>query len=105
MLVSKHSQLVMKGQKRAGLYILLGKIESIEEANVVSNSISRTELWHKRMGHISDQGLQYMSKQGLLGNDHIDHLDFCESCVLGKQHKLSFSKGQHNSKEILEYVH
>ena len=105
MLVCKDSRVVMKGKKKSGLYILLRETDLVEEANVASNNVSCTELWHKRMGHISDQGLQYISKQGLLGNDHIDHLDFCESCVLGKQHRLSFSKGQHCSREVLEYVH
>uniref|UniRef100_A0A1J3ITH4 Retrovirus-related Pol polyprotein from transposon TNT 1-94 n=1 Tax=Noccaea caerulescens TaxID=107243 RepID=A0A1J3ITH4_NOCCA len=35
----------------------------------------------------------------------IGELGFCESCVLGKSHKQSFSKAKHTTKGILEYVH
>ena len=46
-----------------------------------------------------------MSDQKLLDKDKVSKVDFCEHCVLGKQHKLSFKTGNHNSKKILEYVH
>ena len=32
-------------------------------------------------------------------------MEFCESCILGKSHKLKFAKATHTSKRILEYVH
>ncbi|TXG60237.1 hypothetical protein EZV62_014810 [Acer yangbiense] len=64
-----------------------------------------TSLWHKRFGHMSERGLSELSKQNLLNGDNVNKLEFCENCVLGKQHRLSFSTAQHNTKKILKYVH
>ena len=65
----------------------------------------RTNLWHRRLGHMSEHGLSVLSKQGLLGGDVTGKIQFCEACVKGKQRKVKFNIGQHTSKEILEYVH
>uniref|UniRef100_A0A1J3FE12 Putative mitochondrial protein n=1 Tax=Noccaea caerulescens TaxID=107243 RepID=A0A1J3FE12_NOCCA len=35
----------------------------------------------------------------------VGELEFCESCVLGKAHKLSFPKAKHTTKGIMEYIH
>ena len=32
-------------------------------------------------------------------------LDFCKYCVFGKQCKQRFKSGNHNSKQILDYIH
>ena len=32
-------------------------------------------------------------------------LEFCENCVLGKQHRLSFRLSNHRSKSVLDYIH
>jgi len=32
-------------------------------------------------------------------------LDFCKHCVYGKQYKQRFKIGNHNSRDILEYIH
>ncbi|KAK3028877.1 hypothetical protein RJ639_038562, partial [Escallonia herrerae] len=44
-----------------------------------------TKLWHMRLGHISEKGIDVLSKQGLLGSKQIGKLDFCEHCVFEKQ--------------------
>lgn len=41
----------------------------------------------------------------MLGKDRITPIDFCETCVLGKQHRGSFTKGTHLSKNCLDYLH
>ena len=51
------------------------------------------------------KGLQELCKQGIFDLKLISSLEFCESCVLGKSHKLKFAKATHTSKGILEYVH
>nr|GEV72701.1 retrovirus-related Pol polyprotein from transposon TNT 1-94 [Tanacetum cinerariifolium] len=35
----------------------------------------RTNLWHRRLGHMSEQGLSVLSKQGLLGGDVIERMN------------------------------
>lgn len=53
--------------------------------------LSKTELWHKRLGHISKNGLHYLNKQDVFGKYKISKLYFCEVCILGKQQRLSFN--------------
>ncbi|KAM1818252.1 hypothetical protein ACFX11_000066 [Malus domestica] len=67
----------------------------------------KTELWHHRLGHISQKGLQELHKQGLLEGVSYCNLDFCEYCVLEKQRKVSFvtSSADSRSKEQLSYIH
>ncbi|KAK3041273.1 hypothetical protein RJ639_001375 [Escallonia herrerae] len=46
-----------------------------------------TKLWHTRLGHMSERG---MDVQGLLGSKKIEKLDFCEHCAFEKQYMLTF---------------
>jgi len=57
------------------------------------------------MGHMSDRYLTLLRDKGLLtGLGKID-IDFCEHCVMGKQHRKAFGVGIHHSKEFLAYIH
>ena len=76
--------------------------------NFHSACIAKTdkiELWHLRLGHMSLKGLKALSNQGYLGTVLVGSLNFCEPCVLGNQHRLSFHKGTHLAKVCLDYVH
>ena len=101
--VVKGSMVVLKGSLRQGLYVLQGK--AIVGVSTAVQHVDQTKLWHRRLGHMSMRGLQELCKQGILDSKLICSLDFCESCVLGKAHKLKFTKATHTSKSILEYVH
>ena len=41
----------------------------------------------------------------MIGKDKLDKLEFCEHCILGKQHKVNFGSGMHHSSRPFEYVH
>ena len=58
-------------------------------------------LWHRRLGHISDKGLQILNEQRFFGKDKITKVDFCEHCIRGKHHRLKFKVGSHESKSVL----
>lgn len=101
-----HGALItVKGSKMNGLYILDGSIVigNTSVASVVPHNNS--ELWHLRLGHVSERGLVELAKQGLLGKDKLDKLEFCEHCILGKQHRVKFGSGMHHSSMPFEYVH
>ena len=102
---SKGSLVILKGDKRNGLYVLRGVTVTDEAACVASKICDKGSLWHKRLGHMSEKGLNELSKQNLLDGDQVNKIEFCENCILGKQHRLSFSTAQHTSKQTLEYVH
>jgi hypothetical protein len=106
--VSKGSLIVMRGDlKSANLYRLRGTIIT-GDAAVISNSLSTsdaTNLWHMRLGHMSELGLVVLSKRGLLDGHSISKLDFCEHCVFRKHKRVKFNTTTHSSKGILDYVH
>jgi 5'-3' exoribonuclease 2 len=106
--VSKGSLIVMRGDlKSANLYRLQGTTITGDDA-VISNSLSTsdaTNLWHIRLGHMSELGLAVLSKRGLLDGHSISKLDFCEHCVFGKHKRVKFNTATHPSKGILHYVH
>ena len=103
--IMKGSLIVMKGPKRNGLYYLEGRTEIPFDSSLLAVSKDKTELWHNRMGHIGFKGLKSLSNQKLLGKDDIETMEFCETCVLGKSHKVSFEASSHRTSRPLDYVH
>jgi len=103
--ISHGALIIVKGSKMNRLYILDGSI-LIGHASVASvTSHNNSELWHLRLGHINERGLVKLSKQSLLGKNKFDKLEFCEHCILGKQHSVRFGSGMHYSSRPFEYVH
>ncbi|KAH9782190.1 Integrase catalytic domain-containing protein [Citrus sinensis] len=99
------STLIMKGKRKNEVYVLDGEVVTGESSVSVKANTDITRLWHLRLGHISLKGLKELEKQGVLGADKIEELDFCEGCVLGKSTRASFKKSVHKTKSILDYVH
>ena len=46
-----------------------------------------------------------LSKQGLLCGQKTGKLNFCEHCIFGKKHIVSFGTGVHRTKDTLDYVY
>ena len=86
MKITRGSFVAMKGIKRNGLYVLLGKtiIDYAASVNSSKHVIDQTNLWHKRLGHTSEKGLYYLNKSNVFGNDVISKLEFYENCVHNK---------------------
>jgi len=60
---------------------------------VVSQSdLSDNFLWHLCLDHMSEKCLDILTKQDLHGHHKVEHLQFCEHCVYGKQHWTKFPK-------------
>ncbi|KAH9750404.1 hypothetical protein KPL71_013868 [Citrus sinensis] len=101
--IEENGLVIMKGIRRNGLYVLTGS--TAEPAITASVSSDRTKLWHMRLAHMSEKGMKEPSKQGLLGNDQITSLQFCEKCVFGKATRHRFNPGKKETKQTLDYVH
>ena len=100
--ISKGAMTIAKGKKVGSLYLTEQKSG---EALVSSESVD-ANLWHKRLGHISERGLKVLVTRQKLPKMKEAKLDFCEDCVLGKQSKVSFSTTPRAKKmEKLELVH
>jgi len=69
------------------------------DVNVVENETS-TELWHKRLGHMSEKGLQVLAKKQLLPNIKGTSLMPCTHCLVGKQIRVSFIN-PHNQERLI----
>ena len=105
--VCKGSDVILKGFMNGTLYLLKGTTIT-GSANLASPEISEediTKLWHMRLGHMGERGMQLLSKQGLLCGHKTKSLEFCEHCVFGKLHRKSFRKAIHRTKGTLDYIH
>nr|CAJ86192.1 H0306F03.15 [Oryza sativa] len=106
--VTKGSLVVMKADiKSANLYHLqgttiLGNVATVSDS--LSNS-DATNLWHMRLGHMSEIGLAELSMRGLLDGQSIGKLKFCEHCIFGKHKRVKFNTSTHTTEGILDYVH
>lgn len=102
--VFKNDSLKLIGKLCSGLYVLQGKT-LLGEVNTIEQQNKEGSLWHKRLAHISERRLSCLYKQGLIGDQKPDHIDFCEHCIIGKSARQSFKPAMHITKDKLEYVH
>lgn len=79
---------------------------SYQNIVVVVENAKHTKLWHCRLGHMSEKGMKLMVENGAIPDlKTVDH-QMCESCILGKQKRVSFSKGGREPKsEKLKLMH
>ncbi|GJZ47598.1 retrotransposon protein, putative, ty1-copia subclass [Tanacetum coccineum] len=90
------SRVILSGIRRDNCVYSLDGHAMVSELNAsVEEKDSLAQVWHKRLGHISKAGLQVLEKQGLFGKKSLGKLWFCENCVLGKSHRVSFGVGRY----------
>lgn len=99
----KNGKLALQGTLCGSLYLLDG--DTVKAAALAATSKDDTALWHCRLAHTSIKNLKMLAEKGILDKKKISDLEFCENCVMGKNKRLSFSVGKHESEEVLRYVH
>ena len=71
--------------------------------------MSKSYLWHLRLGHIVHDGLSAIMKQKLgIGIDiaSVSKWELCNGCALGKQTRVNLQKTAcHPAKNLLDIVH
>jgi hypothetical protein len=92
------AMVLMRGVRCGTLYKLLGRTYTngcnssifLEQKNEgdKTNTVpeKKTMLWHQRLGHIGEKGLQTLHGKGMIegmSNCTLD-FDFCENCIYGK---------------------
>ena len=96
----------MKGAKKNGIYSLLGStVSGTSSSLAVDHKLNNNILWHRRLGHVSQKGLTELAKQGLLGDKHLEDLEFCETCAYGKSSRVKLVIGIQRTKGTLDYIH
>ncbi|KAG7532846.1 Zinc finger CCHC-type superfamily [Arabidopsis thaliana x Arabidopsis arenosa] len=105
--VIKGCTVFMKGVRKASLYVLQAEAKKSEAmvAESGNQDLDQTQVWHSRLGHVGQKGLDVLAKKGCFGKDKVSGLKFCEDCVFGKTHKVSFGPAQHVTKDKFDYVH
>ena len=58
--------------------------------NISNNDVN---IWHARLGHIGQQRMDRLAKEGLLGQIEKVNLSTCENCLAGKMARKLFGKG------------
>ncbi|KAK9008582.1 hypothetical protein V6N11_075471 [Hibiscus sabdariffa] len=102
--LTKGSLVVARGKKSSNLY-LMQALTSRDTVNVTVNDNS-TELWHKRLSHMSEKGLNCLAKKNQLSGLKNATLKNFPHCLAGKQRRVSFSScPPHRKSKLLELVH
>ena len=84
------------------LYTTAGCINIATGAEGASGSC----LWHKRLGHMSTKGMMILVANGALECVMSIDMGLCESCVMGKQKRVNFTKIPRETKKVrLEMIH
>ncbi|RVW12059.1 Retrovirus-related Pol polyprotein from transposon TNT 1-94 [Vitis vinifera] len=100
--VTKGARVLARGKKTGTLYMTSCSRDTI----AVADASTDTSLWHRRLGHMSEKGMKMLLSKGKLPELKSIDFDMCESCILGKQKKVSFLKtGRTPKAEKLELVH
>jgi transposase len=88
----KGNETILIGKRHNSLYkLLLRVVQPSEQAQVLIASINRHDTlqqWHERLGHQNKAYVEkFLKKRGI---KYVKDNKFCEGCVLGKHHRVSF---------------
>ena len=85
------------------MYYLNGGIT--DEAKLLRHIVTPPSYKHVRLGHAGEKFLQTLMRYGLLKCMKTCKLKFCEHCTIGKKIRVKFGAINHDTHEILKYVH
>ena len=101
--LTKGTMVIARGHICGTLYKTYVKI-CADSLNIVEKEASQN-LWHQRLGHMSEKGLSTLEKKELITIAKNIAPDPCNHCLFGKQHKVSFSFSSTRRSELLCLVH
>lgn len=103
--LTRGSLVVARGTKCSTLYVLQAKI-SRSIVNTLEND-DTIEIWHKRLGHMSEKRMSMLVRKKSLAGLSSVHLKRCAHCLAGKQNRVSFKSSSETKKkpELLELIH
>ena len=78
--VTKEARVLAHGKKTGTLYMTSSPRDTI----AVADASTDTNLWHRRLGHISEKGMKMLPSKGKPPELKSIDFDLCESCILGK---------------------
>ena len=87
--VTKGSMVIEKGDRICMLYLCP---HNTNYSIYIASTETGAALWHHRLVHMSEKGMQILHSRKLLPNMKQVSLEFCENCVYGKQKRVRFRK-------------
>nr|KYP52474.1 Retrovirus-related Pol polyprotein from transposon TNT 1-94 [Cajanus cajan] len=100
--LTKGNLVVARGEKNSKLYWTKSLVVN-DSMNAMDMEAS---LWHRRLAHISQKGLNCLAKKNVILGLKSAELEKCSHCMDGKQTRVSFKKHYPSRKsEFLELVH
>ena len=90
-----------------GLYILDLEmpIYNINAKRMKPNELNPTYLWHCRLGHINENRISKLHKDGILDSFNFESYETCRSCLLGKMTKTPFTGQGERASDLLGLIH
>ncbi|RDY02675.1 hypothetical protein CR513_13840, partial [Mucuna pruriens] len=100
--LTKGNLVVARGEKNSKLYWTKALVAK-DSVNVMDMEAS---LWHRRLSHISEKGLNCLAKKDMFTGLKNAELEKCSHCMASKQARVSFKKYPPSRKsELLESMH
>ena len=98
---------IFVGQLNNGIYLLSQSVNVVETSGKCPriNNVSELYLWHCRLDHINKNRINRLAQQGILEVGDCESLPTCESCLLEKIIKSSFTEKGERASELLGLVH
>ncbi|XP_028098185.1 uncharacterized protein LOC114297905 [Camellia sinensis] len=87
--ITKGAMVVTHDKKEGTLYTTINNRDAVAVAGEKEDS----NLWHQRLGYMSQKGMKVLASKGKLSDLKSVDIDFCEDCIFGKQKKGQFFKG------------
>ena len=95
--------MILKEEQIENLYKLIGSI-IIGDASTATEKEDNIRVWHMRLGHMSERGLQVLHKRSTLPGIKYYKLDHCKFYIMDKQRRVAFSTSQHK-KGLLDFIY
>ncbi|WKA08799.1 hypothetical protein VitviT2T_026489 [Vitis vinifera] len=94
--LTRGSMVIAKVNKSSSLYFMQARV--IDSSINAVDDDSTFELWHNRLGHMSEKGLMILAKKNLLSGMKKGSLKRCAHCLAGKQTRVAFKTLHHTRK-------
>lgn len=103
--VMRGDEIIAVGVRQNKLYQMLFKVIPKSNAETAHVAVKKESIktWHERLSHQNNKYVKDYLKQRKI--DFIDEQFFCEACIFGKQHRLSFSISDTKTNKCCELIH
>ena len=103
-IIKINGEIIATGKQRGNMYAIEW---NFERANTSLAEVEYADLWHRRLGHISEGAMFTMIREDLALGVRFkpEKLKFCDVCVLGRYCREPFNGARDRSTRSLERIH